>query len=152
MDQHEDADTNLIVLEPTVAVHNSDLHALPIAPPPMTASRTSHFLATPKPSVPRGSVPLSMTTPSFSQHSTLRKPSRLNSVLASPAPHNFTQIPQTPKTGMIKGLGISGSSVKLTSSQSIRGDFGTKFGTASSSMMGLASDPRATPLAVRRRN
>lgn len=142
-----------------MAVHNSDLHALPIMPPPppppMTVSRTSYNLATPRASVPRGSVPLSMTTPSLAPPpSTLRKLSvpRFDSVLASPNPRTFAQIPKTPKSGLIRGLGISGSSVKSTSSQSIRGDFQSKLGTSSNGMLGLANDPRSTPLTIRRRN
>jgi structural maintenance of chromosome 4 len=151
----------------SLAVHNSDLHALPppTIPPPSTISRQSTLLTTPRPSVPRGSMPVSMTTPSLHvPPSTLRKPptalssamtttSRLDSLLASPAPHSFSQIPQTPKTtGLIRGLGVYGSSVKLTSSQSIRGgDFLNRggvgdFAPKQSSMLAT------TPLAVRRRN
>ncbi|UZJ52199.1 hypothetical protein CBS101457_001519 [Exobasidium rhododendri] len=148
----------------SLAVHNSDLHAVAPPPPPTpslpppTISRSSYVLATPRPSVPRGSVPLSvMTTPSLSQFGdlprTIRKAGPIPGLMGGPAlllttpsQHSFAQIPQTPKTGTIKGLGISNSSMKSSSSQSIRGDFASKMSQASANFVA------ATPLAPRRRN
>lgn len=147
-----------------MAVHNTDLHALPAPPPaaPMTTSRTMHAMTTPRPNIARGSVPPSMTTPALHQPSSIRRPTSTLQTparsfgsfnMASPIPPSFSQVPQTPKTGIIRGLGITGSSMKLTSSQSIRGDFGNKYGTSSQGTSGLNSERSSvTPLATRRPN
>lgn len=170
----------------SLAVHNTDLHALPPTTPAIGRSSASRPSVPPMPSsaaTPRMSVPRSITaTPGPSgmlslmnqsqsmrmlpPPSTIRKPAlgvgqgfMSSSNLATPAPNRFsTVIPQTPRTGNIKGLGLTstGSSIKLTSSHSMRGNL---FNLAahngpSSTVTGQEGNGAmpTTPLANRRMN
>jgi structural maintenance of chromosome 4 len=162
----------------SLAVHNTDLHAPPPQPTAarqMSVSRASQQpMTTPRMSVPpraHGTTPAPGTShrlgsiPPSSTHragllittpSTVRKMGIPSSVttghmmgppLATPA--RFNIIPQTPRTGNIRGLGMTStasSSIKLTSSQSIRGSLAL---AGNSDRNAFAAAP-STPLAMRR--
>ncbi|MCO5585122.1 hypothetical protein L7F22_039054 [Adiantum nelumboides] len=171
----------------SLAVHNTDLHALPAATPGIGRLSVPRPSVPPMPSsaaTPRMSVPRSITaTPGPSgmlsamnqsqsmrmlpPPSTIRKPmAGVNSAfmsssnLATPAANRFSAvIPQTPRTGNIRGLGLTstGSSIKLTSSHSMRGNLSNlaALGTNSSATIGQNGNEGvipSTPLANRRMN
>ena len=126
----------------------------------------SSITATPGPSGMLSLMNQSQSMRMLPPPSTIRKPAlgvgqgfMSSSNLATPAPNRFsTVIPQTPRTGNIKGLGLTstGSSIKLTSSHSMRGNL---FNLAahngpSSTVTGQEGNGAmpTTPLANRRMN
>lgn len=172
----------------SLAVHNTDLHALPPATPAAGRSSVPRPSVPPMPSsaaTPRMSIPRSITaTPgpsgmlSAMKHSqsmrmlpppsTIRKPMAgqngnpfmSSSNLATPAANRLSSvIPQTPRTGNIRGLGLTStaSSIKLTSSHSMRGNLFNLAAPGTSAANAAGQDGNnggapMTPLANRRMN